>query len=277
MMAELSSAIISPLLAALEPYADDFILIGGWVPQLYRDYGGMHWDGKLSLTTEIDAVVDATIETSGRPTLQAILTDAGLRPRPGSLHGAIWEHVEDGADALELFTPLLGPIKGPVATRIRQQAGVAAIALPDLDLVTAFVGEIRFPFGARFVRVRVPTLGAYIATKAMTFAARSLTSDKSAGSLKRGKDIMYIHDIMRAGPEVVDRIRKDLSHIAKSDQFIAGLRKAQNHLTLLRGPIAHPALADAIAMLLERDGGSPAIASAAILGSTEDLIELLSG
>lgn len=274
-MSELGSPTISPLLAALEPYADDFVLIGGWVPQLYRDYGGMHWNGKLSLTTEIDAVVRPTLLAGGRPALRSILEGVGLRPRPGTVPGTIWERVEDGADALELFTPRVGPIKGAATTSIEQQEGIAAIALPDLDLVTEFVGEIHVPVDGGLVRIRVPTLGAYIATKAMTFAARASTVGQTSVSLKRGKDILYIHDVMSAGPEVRSRIENDLADIATRKPLLPSLRRGRNHLTLLRGSTPHPALADAVAMVVERDGTSPAVAAANIIGSTEDLGEML--
>jgi hypothetical protein len=276
-MSQLGSPTISPLLAALEAYADDFVLIGGWVPQLYRDYGGMHWNGKLSLTTEIDAVIRPTLLTGGRPALRSILEGAGLRPRPGTVPGTIWEHIEDGSDALELFTPLLGPIKGAAAASIEQQEGIAAIALPDLDLVTEFIRELHIPFEGRLLRIRVPTLGAYIATKAMTFAARGSTLGPSSVSPKRGKDILYVHDMMSAGPEVRSRIENDLADIAKTKRFIGSLRKGRNHLTLLRGSNPHPAFDDAVAMVMERDGSSAAIASAAIIGSTEDLVDILDG
>jgi hypothetical protein len=183
--------------------------------------------------------------------------------------------VEDSSDALELFTLRLGPIKGSATTGIEQQDGVAAIALPDLNLVMEFVREIRVPFDRRALRVRVPTLGAYIATKAMTFAARASLAGATSATLKRGKDILYIHDIMRAGPEVQSRIENDLADIAKRKRFIESLRKGRNHLTLLRGSTPHPALDDAIAMVVERDGGSSAVASADILGSTDDLADML--
>lgn len=275
MSTDSASAKILPLLAALEAYVDEFVLIGGWVPQLYRDYGDIQWNGKLSLTTEIDAVVRATMPVGGRRTLRNILADAGLRPRPGSIAGSIWEHVEDGSDALELFTPLLGPIKGSGTTDIKQQEGIAAIALPDLDLVTTFVREIRLSFAGNPIRVRVPTLGAYIATKAMTFAARSSPVNRRPDGLKRGKDLLYIRDIMRAGGQVQHRIEQDLADIAKDKRSIQSLRRARNHLTLLRSPTAHPALGEAASMVVERDGGSLAVASADIVGATDDLVEML--
>lgn len=266
---------ILPLLAALEAYADEFVLIGGWVPQLYRGYAGIQWNGKLSLTTELDAVVQQTVPANGRPPLRSILKEAGLRPRPGTVPGSVWEHRADDSDAIELFTPLPGPIKGSASREISEQAGIAAIALPDLDLVASFVWAMSIPFGEKHIRVRVPTLGAYMATKAMTFAARSTPADTTRSGQKRGKDLLYIYDVMRAGDDVYKMIQRDLDDIAKSGRFANALRKARNSLTLLRGQSPHPALAEAILMVAERDGSSRAVAAADILGSTEDLAELL--
>lgn len=41
---------IPAVLAALRPYLPDIVLIGGWVPELYRRYGGLSWEGRLSRT-----------------------------------------------------------------------------------------------------------------------------------------------------------------------------------------------------------------------------------
>lgn len=160
------------LLATLEPYADEYVLIGGWVPHLYAEFGGTPWLGKLSRTTELDMVVRESLPPVDRPPLRTLFEGAGLRPRPGTSHCAIWERAVDGVDALELLTPRTGPIGGAQTKRIEHQDGVGAIVLSDLDLAIRFVAELRLPLGGRTVRVRVPTLGAYIATKAMTFTAR---------------------------------------------------------------------------------------------------------
>jgi hypothetical protein len=202
------------LLETIESYADEYVLIGGWVPQLCRMFGGIAWTGKLARTTEADVVVRASVPPGDRPLLRTLLERAGLRVRPGTTHRAIWERVEDGTDALELLTPRTGPIKGPETTNIGEQPGVGAIVLSDLDLVMEFVTELRVPSGQRSVRVRVPTLGAYIATKALTFSARIARSDRTLEGQKRGKDLFYIYDVMMAGEEVRGRIKRDLAEIA---------------------------------------------------------------
>ena len=267
---------LPPLLATLEPYADEFVLIGGWVPHLYREFAGIPWTGKLSRTTELDVVVRESLPPVDRPQLRVLLEQAGLRPRPGATHGAIWEHADNGADALELLTPRTGPITGPQTKRIEHQDGIGAIMLTDLDLAIHFVEELRVPLDQRTVRVRVPTLGAYVATKAMTFAARTPQAGAPGEKQKRGKDLVYIYDVMMAGTEARRRIERDLAAIAaRGKPFTESLRKGGNHLNLLRGAALHPALADAVALMVQRDAVSSNIALAAIKGATEDLLEML--
>lgn len=264
------------LLAVLEPYADECVLIGGWVPYLYRQFGGTTWAGKLSRTTELDMVVRESVPPAERPLLKELLQGAGLRPRPGTTHCAIWERAADGVDVLELLTPHTGQIVGPETKRIEHQAGVGAIVLTDLELAIQFVAELRIPIGDRQVRVRVPTLGAYLATKAMTFAARIPLQGVDGKLQKRGKDLVYIHDVMLAGEELRVAIGTDLAAIAKAGRPHAEhLRKARNHLSLLRGSSPHPALSDAVALIVERDVVSPELARAAIRGAAEDLVEML--
>lgn len=165
---------------------------------------------------------------------------------------------------------------GQETKSIEHQEGVGATVLTDLELAIRFVAELRIPIGDRQVRVRVPTLGAYLATKAMTFAARIPLQGVDGKLQKRGKDLVYIHDVMLAGEELRAEIGRDLAAIAEAGQpYPESLRKARNHLSLLRGSSPHPALSDAVALIVERDVVSPEFARAAIRGAAEDLIEML--
>ena len=43
----------------LRPYLDEIVIIGGWVPYLYKRYGGFEsWQSETSLTAEVDVLVD---------------------------------------------------------------------------------------------------------------------------------------------------------------------------------------------------------------------------
>ncbi|HET6763556.1 MAG TPA: hypothetical protein VFH27_07780, partial [Longimicrobiaceae bacterium] len=47
------------IVSELRPYLDDVVIIGGWVPYLYKRYGGLtSWQANTSLTAEVDVLVD---------------------------------------------------------------------------------------------------------------------------------------------------------------------------------------------------------------------------
>ncbi len=264
------------LIAALAPYADAYILIGGWVPWLYRKYGNLNWGGGLSGTTELDVVLAPTIEAAGRRPLKEILECNGLEPVSGANHGAVWVYASDQADALELFTPWTGPAIGHQTRRVEGQPGIDVIRLQNLELVTEFVSPLQISNSAGTLAVKVPTLGAYVATKALTFTARPIGGPALDASTKRGKDLLYVFDVMSAGPLVHRRIEADLMNISRRGApFIGNLHRAGNNLTLLTGKRPHPALAEAAAALSERDSRSLVVAEALIRGAADDLQDFL--
>lgn len=66
-------AALTGILWELRPYLPDLVVIGGWVPYLYRAYGGFRrWNGRVTLTREVDVLVERPLPTSGRPTLQEL-------------------------------------------------------------------------------------------------------------------------------------------------------------------------------------------------------------
>jgi len=170
----------------------------------------------------------------------------------------------------------MGPAKGRQTVGVEGQPGIDAITLQRLDLVGEFVTELKIPTASGTVLVRVPSLGAYIATKALTFTARPEGGSLSAATPKRGKDLLYIFDVMSAGPRVHRQIAIDLSDIFARDVSFSGtLRNAANNLTLITGKRPHPALAEAASALSVRDARSLAVAEASIKGAAQDLFELL--
>jgi hypothetical protein len=58
------------VLWTLRDYLPDLVLIGGWVPHLHRRYGVFpEWGGELSLTSELDVLVDRVLPRGERPSL----------------------------------------------------------------------------------------------------------------------------------------------------------------------------------------------------------------
>ena len=128
--------------------------------------------------------------------------------------------------------------------------------------------------------VRVPTLGAYAVNKAYTFSRRGTPANPDE-TPKSAKDLLYIHDVMAAGPAVVEQIERDVSALAKGSPADAEQnRGAASHLGLaLAGGDADLGrhLASTVSMLLERKGTSSQRAAAAQLrGHLTDLHDILS-
>jgi hypothetical protein len=80
------------ILGELRPYQSDIVLIGGWVPYLYRHYGGFKpWRVPATLTFELDLLVPAP--GSGGPhspggTASERGVHSGTGGRPGGGVGA---------------------------------------------------------------------------------------------------------------------------------------------------------------------------------------------
>ena len=55
-------------LAVLKPYMEEIVIVGGWVPVLYRRYGHVPSRHPSVRTMDIDVVVPRHLEARGRPT-----------------------------------------------------------------------------------------------------------------------------------------------------------------------------------------------------------------
>ena len=270
------------ILWELRAYLSEIIVIGGWVPWLYRRYGGFaSWSTGLSFTSEVDVLVDRPLEPGERPTIPTLLREAGFRPDEGPGGTAVWSRGEEPEEKIEFLVPHTGTARTQgVAVPVDMQVGMGAIALPGLEFLRHFSGSLTIPLvtGTAEIplQVRVPLLGAYLVNKASTFARRQ--AHEGGGNPKRTKDLLYLRDLIAAGREVVERIEADLAAMA-SDRRLGRLvrgqvRDARNNLgvhELLAREL--PAVAR---MLVERDRSlSDPAALADVQGSLADLRELL--
>ena len=91
MRQEALEQVLRSILVELRPYRSDIVLIGGWVPYLYRRYGGFTgWGGVDSLTFELDVLVPQPLAPEGRSTIAHLLREAGFRPQSGAGPAAVW-------------------------------------------------------------------------------------------------------------------------------------------------------------------------------------------
>jgi hypothetical protein len=110
--AELEQALRS-VLQELGPYLPDVVLIGGWVPYLYRHYSGFAgWMGADTFTRELDVLVDRPLPQDGRPPLAELLRNSGFRPDRERDSAAVWVRNVHRGEKIEFIAPHRGTARG---------------------------------------------------------------------------------------------------------------------------------------------------------------------
>jgi hypothetical protein len=194
---------------------------------------------------------------------------------------AVWAKEPEAGEKIEFLISHSGTFRTLGEVRaIADQPGLGAIALDGLWLLRqhAAVLAVRIIGGndeKDTLNVFVPRLGAYTVNKAASFSKR--LDVRGGSNPKRAKDLVYVRDLMAAGGDVVTRIADDIADIVQSERRSSlYLRGAASNVDLLvRGSWADE-MAEAAAMLLERDGiTSIEAALADIRGYITDLGDLL--
>lgn len=267
----------------LRDYLPDLVLIGGWVPYLYRRYGGLGaWSSGESLTFEVDLLADIELPAKGRATIAESLRAAGFRPVNESESPAVWVLDPEKGERVEFFVPHRGPARRRGHTlAVVDQPGLGGISLDGLSFLRAHSRQINVAAedaaGNRaIVDVRVPRLGAFVVNKAMTFPQRPAGVGDS-GELKRAKDILYLRDLMAAGSAVTEHIAAEVAELSRGPaESRRHVEKTLQNVRLLRDGQWAAALEETAAMLVERgDHDSREGALSDIRGHLDDLHELL--
>lgn len=263
----------------LRPYLDDVVVIGGWVPYLYRQYGGLVWAGRTSLTMEVDVLVSRPLAPGDRPSIPEILRGSGFHPSTDLGGSAVWVGDVQSGEMIEFLVPHTGTARQMGDTvPVAAQNGLRAISLPGLGLMQRYRRRLPMPVdtdaGEAVLDVGVPWLGAYVVNKASTFAARRA---HALGGSKRPKDLLYLRDLAAAGGEVLERIADDLREMARDRTAAGEIRTAASHLRLAVNGGYPAEMLEAVAALRERDGGPSDTAGLAdFRGYLADLLDVLS-
>lgn len=268
----------------LREYLNDIVVIGGWVPYLYRKYGGFaDWHSSLSRTAEVDVLLGSSLKALGRRPLATILAQAGFRPAADADPAAVWLGDVQQGDQIEFLVPHKGTARQiGLLQPIEAQQGLGGVSLPDLELLRDFTRTLKLPVtiegeARSELEVRVPWLGAYLANKAATFPQRrSIRRTPLSENPKRAKDLLYIRDLMAAGEEIVRCITADCAAMRSVGKVVQSrIDYAANNLRLMQGGTFAAELREAADMLAERDAARQLDSLADLRGHLDDAREVL--
>jgi len=194
-----SLVVLIRTLRVLEPYLDQIVIVGGWVPFLYRTYGQMPSQNPLVRTMDIDLAVPRTLPERGLLTVDDLLSEAGYKARLYGSESTIVKYELPGSAAeVEFVTAEIGRSGKPT---LQVQRGLSAQKLRHVEIllentVTIQVSEVIDKKRVRLA-VKVPSPAAYVYQKGLTLRLRG---EKAA------KDLYYIFDFLDSSPEVCGSI-----------------------------------------------------------------------
>ena len=264
------------ILELLQPYGNDVTLIGGWVPYLYQRYDDFpEWRTRIAGTTELDVLLPQSLMTGDRRPIAELLASAGFSATPRS-EGAIWSS-KNADEEIEFFTAHTGTAQHVGTMRaIVGQPDVAAIQLTELSLLIGNTKVLTLSSSRRSsqqLTVRVPTLGAYVLNKSLTFTDRPSSAD--GGFHRAAKDVVYLCDVLSGGERVAERVRIDIRGLHEKKKELQRLRRTAGQR--LSAIIVKPTtlMDTAVQQRAEREGVPEDAARSEMLGYMETLHSIL--
>jgi hypothetical protein len=193
-------------LGILKPYLKEIVIVGGWVPFLYRKYGRIPSRHPSIRTRDIDIAVPTRLDEGNRPTIDELLSGAGYKTH---IYGADFSVVKYELSLpeveLEFITPEIGRPGKPVITI---QRGLTAQALRYLQILLENTMEIaiRDTLSGSDINldIKVPSPGAFIFQKVLTLSRRQS---------KVAKDLYYIFDLLDSSSKVRDSILREIDQL----------------------------------------------------------------
>jgi hypothetical protein len=190
----------------LEPYLDDIVIVGGWVPFLYQRYGKIPSRHPVLRTADIDVAVPRSIDERGRSSIDELLSGAGYTTRNYGYEGSIVKYELSSPETeIEFLTPEIGP---PGKAALTIQPGLNAQALRYLQILLEHTRKIEIndtiEDSNMSLAVKVPSPEAFIYQKGLTLRLRR------SDTLKISKDLYYIFNLLDSSKELQDSIPAEI-------------------------------------------------------------------
>jgi len=196
-------------LSILKDYLSDIVIAGGWAPLIYYHYLLSDKSREPLRTIDIDIVVPEHLKKRKDKTVDAILLEAGFKTCFKSLHtppvisyeGTIGEFEVE----IEFLTHRRGAREGQVTV---VQEGLHAQMLRFINVllensINVEIDDFKLE-GNKLLRIRVPTPGAFVFQKGLTFVRR-------VKPVKKAKDLYYIFDLLSNRDELNEQIIEEIN------------------------------------------------------------------
>jgi hypothetical protein len=193
---EVSADILSLLktLEVLQSYLREIVIVGGWVPLLYRKYGQMPSRHPSVRTMDIDIAVPRRLEEQGRPTIDELLSSAGYKIHLSGSDIPITKYeLANPPTNIEFLTSEVGR-SGKAAIPVQRGLTVQALRYIEILLQNTREIEINDVVSGSDISlvIRVPSPSAFIYQKGLTLPYRHS---------KVSKDLYYIFDLLDSPKE----------------------------------------------------------------------------
>ena len=182
------------LVAALEPWLDQVVIIGGWAHQLYRLHPHAQRLDYAPLTTlDTDVAVPAKLPVGEQDIRARLLAHGFTEEFLGDDHSPA-THYNLGGDASGFYAEFLTPLVGGEYDRNHNRkatmeiAGISSQQLRYIELLLHHPWSIDFESGGFAAKIQVANPVGFLAQKILIHEKRDRED--------RAKDILYMHDTL---------------------------------------------------------------------------------
>jgi len=200
------------LIAALGPWLDQVVIIGGWAHRLYRVHDLAQALEYSPLTTlDTDVALPAKVSVQEQDIRDRLLANGFEEKLLGDQTPPVTRY-SLGTDESGFYAEFLAPLVGSMHGRDKKSAatvrvgGVTTQKLRHLDLLLHAPWFVKignsngFPL-AHPMTVRIPSATAYVAQKVLVRQKR--------GADERAKDLLYIHDTIELFGRSLPRLQEE--------------------------------------------------------------------
>ncbi len=198
-------------LGALGDYLQDVVVVGGWVPHLYRRIWPSESPVEARRTFDLDAAVGGPLAVRSRSRLDVLLAAEGYTPTLGGANGPAAQIYQSPPDSDLLPIEFLAPLTGRrEQATVQIQEGVTAQALRYLNILLENTFDVRVSAqtaGASpdELTVRIPIPGAYVFHRGLISAP--------VGRRRRGKDLYYIFETWASLSNLRNQMAKEIGEL----------------------------------------------------------------